>query len=157
MALEEKRIHKQTTILHDLGHINVMWANQVVRDGEVISETPHRKVYTPDMRAELLDEVAPAAGLIALAGWDALPAPEPAVPRVVTMRQARLALLQQGLLQRVNDFVAALEGDTGQAARIEWEYSQEVWRDKALVRLLTPALELTEQQVDDLFVLAKTL
>jgi adenosyl cobinamide kinase/adenosyl cobinamide phosphate guanylyltransferase len=79
------------------------------------------------------------------------------VPKQVTMRQARLALLQDGLLTQVNDLIAAMEGTEGEAARIEWEYAQEVRRDSELVIALASMLELTEQQVCDLFLLANTL
>jgi hypothetical protein len=79
------------------------------------------------------------------------------VPNAVTMRQARLALLQAGMLTAVNDAVAAMPGDAGAAARIEWEYSQEVQRDKALVLSLAPALGLTDAQLDALFITAAAL
>jgi len=69
------------------------------------------------------------------------------------MRQARLALLQQGMLSQVESAVAG----AGQAAQIEWEYSSTVERDKALVQAIAPALGLTETQLDDLFRLAATL
>ncbi len=72
----------------------------------------------------------------------------------VTMRQARLALLGAGLLDAVNAAVAAMPGAGGAAARIEWEYSSEVHRHKALVSALGPALGLTEAQLDQLFVTA---
>lgn len=74
-------------------------------------------------------------------------------PKTVTMRQARLALLQSGLLDAVESAVTG----AGKAAQIEWEYSSEVHRDKALVKALTPALGLTEEQLDDLFALAASL
>lgn len=98
-----------------------------------------------------------------LAWLDAGNTPEPAdvpaavVPASVTMRQARLALLQVGLLNTVNDAIAAMPGSAGEAARIEWEYSQEVQRNKALVQALAPALNLSEAQLDGLFALAATL
>lgn len=76
---------------------------------------------------------------------------------VVTMRQARLALLQAGLLQTVNDAVASMPGAAGEDARIEWEYSQEVQRDKQLVLALAPVLGLSEAQLDALFVAAAAL
>lgn len=85
------------------------------------------------------------------------PSPGPVVPASVTMRQARLALLQAGLLNTVNDAVAAMPGVEGQAARIEWEYSQEVQRNKALVQALAPVLNLTDAQLDQLFIAASTL
>lgn len=83
--------------------------------------------------------------------------PEAPVPRGVTMRQARLALLQIGRLADVNAAIAGMLGPEGEAARIEWEYSQEVQRNKALVLALAPALNLTSEQLDQLFVTAATL
>lgn len=81
----------------------------------------------------------------------------PGVPKAITMRQARLALLQAGLLQTVNDALATMPGAAGDAARIEWEYSQEVQLDKALVLALMPALGLTPVQLDQLFITAASL
>lgn len=74
----------------------------------------------------------------------------PDVPFAVSMRQARLALLAAGLLDDVEAAVQA----AGQAAQIEWEYAAEVQRTSSLISALTPALGLTEQQVDDLFIAA---
>lgn len=90
-------------------------------------------------------------------------APTPADPIVppeitqVTMRQARLALLQIGMLTVVNDAVAAMTGAAGDAARIEWEFSSTVERNRPLVQSLVGALGLSEAQLDDLFSLAATL
>lgn len=79
------------------------------------------------------------------------------VPQVVTMRQARLALVQSGLLAQVNTAVANMPGAQGDAARIEWEFSSTVERNRQLVQSLIGALGLTESQLDDLFRLAATL
>lgn len=79
------------------------------------------------------------------------------VPTVVTMRQARLALLQSGLLANVNAALDAMGGVEGEAARIEWEYATTVERNSALVVGLAGALGMTEQQMDDLFMLASGL
>ena len=79
------------------------------------------------------------------------------VPEVVTMRQARLALLQAGLLAQVNTAVANMPGPAGDTARIEWEFSSTVERNRPLVQSLIGALGLTESQLDDLFRLAATL
>lgn len=75
----------------------------------------------------------------------------PAVPEVVTMRQARLALLGAGLLAQVNTAVTNMPGAEGDAARIEWEYAQEVRRDAPLVAELSAAFGWTSAQLDDLF------
>jgi hypothetical protein len=79
------------------------------------------------------------------------------VPQVVTMRQARLALRQAGLLTTVNEQIAAMTGDAGDDARIEWDYSSEVLRHKGLVVAMAQALNLTEEQLDQLFITAATL
>lgn len=84
------------------------------------------------------------------------PAP-PVVPSAVTMRQARLALLGAGLLDDVDAAINALPSPQKEAARIEWEYSQEVQRHNGFVSVLAPLLGLTEAQTDALFVQATTL
>lgn len=81
----------------------------------------------------------------------------PAIPEVVTMRQARLALLGAGLLAQVNTAVESMPGTEGDAARIEWEYAQEVRRDSPLVAALSAAFGWTSAQLDDMFISAKTL
>ena len=73
------------------------------------------------------------------------------VPEVVTMRQARLALLGVGMLAQVNAAVASMPGAEGDAARIEWEFSSTVERHRPLVLSLIAALGLTDAQLDDLF------
>lgn len=88
-----------------------------------------------------------------LAAWQAS-RPVPSVPNVVTMRQVRLALLQNGLLSQVNDAVAAIPGVRGDAARIEWEFSISVERRCPLVLTLASAIGLTEAQLDELFTTA---
>lgn len=76
------------------------------------------------------------------------------VPARVTMRQARLALLGAGLLGNVDTAVNALPSPQKEAARIEWEYSQEVQRHNGFVSVLAPALGLSDLQIDQLFVTA---
>lgn len=101
-------------------------------------------------RAELAAKDAEIARLTAL-----VPAPVivNGVPQTVTMRQARLALLQAGLL---DDVTAAVAG-AGEAAKIEWEYASDVSRNAILIQTLGGALGLTDEQLDGLFVLAATL
>ena len=86
--------------------------------------------------------------------WGAIPQ---YVPSKVTMRQARLALLQAGLLDDVEALIASLEGPEGQAARIEWDYSSEVFRNKPFVISLGTQLGLTEEQLDALFIAASQI
>lgn len=84
-----------------------------------------------------------------------LPSTPPTVliPQIVTMRQARLALLAAGLL----DAVEVAISEAGPAARIEWEYAQEVQRHYGLVPLMAAALDMTDTQIDILFVQAAAL
>lgn len=100
-------------------------------------------------------------GNLIVAGADGLPALEapPALnpPRVVTMRQARIALARSGLLPSVDAALAAMTGTAGDEARIEWEFSSMVERDRPLVQSLAVGLGLTDQQLDDLFALAASL
>ena len=85
------------------------------------------------------------------------PTPEPTIPSVVTMRQARLALLGAGVLATADAAIAAMPGIEGDAARIEWEYAHEVRRDASLVAGMAAALSLTDEQLDALFVTAAGL
>ena len=80
------------------------------------------------------------------------------VPTVVSMRQARLALLQAGLLDQMETAIAAIEDpDQRQAVQIEWEYAAEVSRAHPWVQSLAATLELDETGMDGLFTLAATL
>lgn len=73
------------------------------------------------------------------------------VPAAVTMRQARLALLQEGKLTQVNAAIASLLGADGEKARIEWEFAGHVARDNSLAQSIGALLGLNGAQLDDLF------
>jgi len=79
------------------------------------------------------------------------------VPAVVTMRQARLALLAAGKLAGVEAALAGLPSPEREAAQIEWEYAAEVRRDNPIIALVAPALELDDAAIDALFVAAAAL
>lgn len=86
-------------------------------------------------------------------GW----VPTCAVPATVTMRQARLALLNAGRLDEVDTAIGSLPSPDRERARIEWDYARDVVRDSPLIRLLGPALGLDETALDALFTEAATL
>ena len=92
-----------------------------------------------------------------LADWVAAyvpPPPEPVqVPQVITIRQAKLALLAAGLLDDVDAAVAAAD----RATQIEWEYATEVRRNWPTIAAVVSVAGLTEEQVDGLFIEAATL
>lgn len=80
------------------------------------------------------------------------PPPVVPVPQEITMRQARLELLNVGKLDDVDAALASIPDEQQRrAAQIEWEYSAVVDRDAPLVKSLTPALGFTEAEMDDLF------
>ncbi len=71
----------------------------------------------------------------------------------VTMRQARLALLQMDLLQTINAAINSMP----EAAQIEWEYASRIERNNPLFIQLAVTLNFTEQQIDDFFTTANGL
>ncbi len=71
----------------------------------------------------------------------------------ISMRQARLELLNRGLLDAVESHVATLS----RAAQIEWEYLVEVRRDYPLVVELATLLNLSETDLDAFFESAKLI
>ena len=73
-------------------------------------------------------------------------------PQVITMRQARLQLLEVGLLDDVEALVAL-----DRKSQIEWEYANEVYRQSPLVDLVKEAMSLTDEQIDDMFLSASKL
>ena len=113
-----------------------------IEDNSTIERFNFTRADFPDAQPPALPEYVPAVV---------------AVPEVVTMRQARLALLGAGLLAQVNTTVANMPGAEGDAARIEWEYAQEVRRDSPLVAGLSAALGLTDETLDNLYKVAAGL
>ena len=85
-----------------------------------------------------------------------VPAPVTATG-IVTMRQARLALLQVGKYADVSTAIASMPEPQKTAATIEWEYASTVERSSAFVASMATALGLTEAEMDSLFTLAASL
>ena len=78
------------------------------------------------------------------------------VPQSVTMRQARLALLDLDLLSSIDEAINAMPEPDKTKAKIEWEYAAVVERNSDWVSDLGQQLGLSDVQVDDLFRLATT-
>jgi len=76
------------------------------------------------------------------------------VPTVITMRQARLALLDAGLLPTVD---AAIANGTDEALKIEWEYATECKREWESLVAMATALGMSELDLDNLFIAGSTL
>lgn len=86
------------------------------------------------------------------------PAPPPVViPDTVSMRQARLALYQEGELDQVQPLIDAMMEPAKTTTQISWDYATIVQRDDDLVVQLSAAMGLTSDDLDTLFTLAATL
>ena len=84
--------------------------------------------------------------------------PQPgALPESVTMLNARLVLIDQGLLESANAYIAAMPGAEGDAARTYWEFAANVRRDNPLVESLRVVLGKTQEEIDALFIAAAAL
>lgn len=75
----------------------------------------------------------------------------------VSMRQARLALLSEGLLSSVDTIIASLSEPAKTNISIEWEYASVVDRNSPWMGQMATALGLSDMQLDSLFELAGTL
>jgi len=69
MALTEQRVLKQVTILPQSNSIQVQWADQILRDGELVSENFHRSAYGQDQKDAFVSEVDDALPYVAIMGW----------------------------------------------------------------------------------------
>lgn len=77
----------------------------------------------------------------------------PTVPQQVSMRQARLALLNRELLDDVEAVIAA----AGRQAQIEWEYAATVDRNHAIIAIVQQQQGLTDSDIDELFINAAAI
>ena len=71
------------------------------------------------------------------------------VPEVVSKFQAKASLLSAGHLGTVETIMA--DPATPALARLAWTEAQEFRRDSPTVAMMSAALSLTSEQVDDLF------
>ena len=86
-----------------------------------------------------------------------LPAPVKPAPTACTRRQGRLALLQYGLLDDVEDAIAAIP-DPAERRAAQIEYEADTWeRSNAFLQALWESMGGTAETLDDLFRLAVTL
>jgi hypothetical protein len=83
--------------------------------------------------------------------------PAPTIPQRITKRQGKLALHRAGLLAKVNAAFAAMPGDAGIEAGIEWADANDFERHSPMVESMRQLLDLTPAQVDQLFVVGASL
>ena len=158
MALTEQRIIKQVTVIPTNNAINVQWANQILRDGEVISETNERKAYGPGQQAEFTAEVAGASDYVDLINWNPSGSTASVIPQSVTRRQARQALLLRGKFDLVQAAIDAIPDATARGLmQIEWDDSLDFVRTRASVIAIGAAIGLDSAALDEMFTFAASL
>lgn len=86
-------------------------------------------------------------------GFRRIGPPPPSTPKAVTPLQARKAMIAAGLLDTVEAWVA----DQDQAQRLAWEYATVIERDDPVIAAAATALDMTDAEVDALFIAAAQL
>lgn len=80
----------------------------------------------------------------------------PVVPQVVAMSSFQLALLEIGELDNVQPVIDSLPMPDKRKAQILWDKANTVERNNPFIVSMGAAMGKTEQEIDDLFVLAST-
>lgn len=75
----------------------------------------------------------------------------------LSMRQTRLALLNAGLLSKVENAIAGLSEPAKSQVEIEWQYAKDVYRNDDWLIALAGELGLSDQEIDDMFYAAYDL
>jgi len=118
---------------------------------------PTDPYYVGEMQADgsVVDLVGDASQFPhCFSGWDRkVPDALIMANAAITPRQARLALLQTGLLSSVELIIS----QQSEAIRLTWEYSTQVQRNNPLINQILTALGKTGKDIDDLFLLGATL
>ena len=89
---------------------------------------------------------------VELSEYPTLPEPPVQVPQTLTPRQARLVLLEYGLLDDVERIIA-----NNRAIQIWWEYSLEIERNNNQLIEFATIANLSEQVLDEIFIKGATL
>jgi hypothetical protein len=82
---------------------------------------------------------------------------ELSIPKSITARQARRALLNIGKLADVPAAIAKLELPIKEQVEVDWEYATEIYRNNGFIDTLGLALGLNKVALDDLFIAAKNI
>ncbi|MFZ6773022.1 hypothetical protein ACO0LB_09950 [Undibacterium sp. SXout7W] len=82
----------------------------------------------------------------------------PRVPEAIAMWQARTVLIEAGLLDDVNTFLANIPDEVARKkAQAKWEFSNTVRRDDSLLSAVVASMGITNAQLDSLFITAAAL
>jgi hypothetical protein len=99
----------------------------------------------------------PATALQALVNGTDLPPMPARVPREIANWRARAVLELAGLLPTVDAAIAGMTGPEGTVVRNAWQSGAPLARRGPTVSGLAPALGLSEEQVDQMFIQAESL
>jgi hypothetical protein len=123
---------------------------KVVRNatGSVVAFGPNDNHYAPTVKTGEIIGIE-----------DSAPAMPAVIPHVVTMAQARKAMILSGVsIASVNTAIEAItDTQARELAQTDWEYSATVRRDSGLIASLGAGLNLTSDNIDAMFILAETL
>lgn len=149
-------ILKQVIHFEDTNSVEATWVDE---EGNQVKCHSYADVQMDMLEADLGEDAAQYVDLIAVVKANIKPAEPVLVQKVevVTMRQARLALLKSGKLADVDAAINAQQEPLKSMARIEWDYATEVHRNWPTLNWLAPSIGLTDQDIDNLFTLASTL
>lgn len=91
--------------------------------------------------------------------WELIPVMETPklVPLSITARQLRLQLLKDEKLDSVIALLDDQDPNVERSIKIEFEYATEFNRDNVLINALAPLLDLTSDDIDDIFIKAAML
>ena len=126
---------------------------------DILSETLGKRIVMNDnkyVELETLKEV-PSADIRTAEAIKEQREKELSIPKSITARQARLALLQIGKLDDVAAAISNLESPTKEQVQIEWEYATDIYRNNGFIDALGSALGLDKNALDDLFIAGKNL
>ena len=125
----------------------------IIQSGLVINTTDSKNLIHPNDLLMVYSNTASIGDL-----WDGVnfskPAPVPTpVPQSISPAQMRVALINTNLFDRVTSAVAS--GD--QKMKIWWEFSTAFERNNVYVVAMATQLNVTDKELDDLFILGSTL
>lgn len=79
------------------------------------------------------------------------------VPATISNAAARTVLINRGLFDTANNLISAMTGDLGLKTRTYWEYSAVFERTSPMILDMGSSLNLTETDLDNLFIEAASL
>ena len=126
---------------------------------DILSELLGKRVVMSDnkyIEFDTLKEV-PSADIRTAEALKVEKEKELSIPKSITARQARLALLQIGKLAEVTAAISSLQSPIKEQVEIEWEYATDIFRNNGFIDALGSALGLDKDALDDLFIAAKSM